>query len=1058
MTMDLDDGFKMLKRQNLLNPDAKQRLYFWYCHEQGLVIDKVKVAAGDIKKALGGQPPKSPACHGRLGLYDAREGEGKELRLQIPGAVPAKLAKDLRLIAGQHGLKNVDIFIDDGLDETGEEDGKPMPSDTAALLQRLQELMPDLKKAQASPVAGAKLAELLQKAKKHIDQKDLAKAATDIDNLATLIPLALKHVAASGGASPVPGRDGSDAKDGGKAAPRDEGALQQRLLALQKKLAEAREIRGPHHDDIARLAKGVTDLARLKDFENGHKALDALERSVEAALADRDAMAAHEAFSAAVRKQKNKARATRLGQALDGVKSEKFFPAGKAAQYAKEGLKPGKEFQVFLTALGNFEAKYAQRREIRQGAKGSPVDFTPYEHDLAEMVQVTQAYLDHHARDLSDSQRKSSESQRKKQICEATLRMLKQTQIKSEYESLGAPETWDLKKENQAAALYAKVLFEEGDAPAQPLGSGESGVSGAWWVEALDFADPTLKNRKKKFIFKPSDAEAKVPGFPQGGSAIREVVSKVAVDRLQAATGLDFGFPETTLVRIDEQKLPDAPVEPGSQPEPRAPRPPGPRIGSMQHFNKGGEPLNQARKGNDDLAARLPKEEVHKAALMDLVTLNLDRHGGNFLVEERPGTDGKMTPRLVPIDHGLTLPSREGLDARRRKLQDNALNTMPAAREKFSPEMLSKIKLIDADSVVQGMKDSMQALKSLHPDQPLDAMVPEANFELTRRSIQFLQRAAPELTIDELFDAYAINAEDIFDSPPEQQQKAFAKAVQEAKSRSAARRELDEINADMSEEQRGKELKTIVQGLGWVVDLAAGDFGRWCAMNPKRVMNIFHHRIENAAMRKELDAMLQQLDADDGLVTTLRGESLRDGHAGALAALTKQGKAPVAAKPPKPAAGEVVQAMKEMEQELPGTRPADVGEQQEMATRWIAYRQLGGFHEFCRLGGEAEAPTLQDRLDGLRLLKANAASLAEVDAMSPDDLLRHRDADLARRHEAVLDLINTLVRASPAHTKLTMQYRDSLRLADAGDVDAARKALATLERDTASAIRAARKN
>jgi hypothetical protein len=121
--------------------------------------------------------------------------------------------------------------------------------------------------------------------------------------------------------------------------------------------------------------------------------------------------------------------------------------------------------------------------------------------------------------------------------------------------------------------------------------------------------------------------------------------------------------------------------------------------------------------------------------------------------------------------------------------------------------------MIDADAVVEGKKDSMRTLKELHPDQPLEKMVPEANFELMRRSIQFMQKAAAELSVDELFDAYAVNAEEIFDSPPGEQQKAFAKAIKDAKDRSASRRELIEIPEDDNEEQEAQDHRA-GRGLG----------------------------------------------------------------------------------------------------------------------------------------------------------------------------------------------------------------------------------------------------
>ncbi|MGZ5206308.1 MAG: protein kinase domain-containing protein [Caldimonas sp.] len=119
MTTTLEDGFKMLKKPDRLNPDPKQRMYFWYGHEQALLLDKAKVSAGDIKAALASKPPKSPFCYGRLALHTGKEG-GQELRVAVAGAIPSKLAKDLKAEAAKHGLRGIDVVVDDGLDEEGE--------------------------------------------------------------------------------------------------------------------------------------------------------------------------------------------------------------------------------------------------------------------------------------------------------------------------------------------------------------------------------------------------------------------------------------------------------------------------------------------------------------------------------------------------------------------------------------------------------------------------------------------------------------------------------------------------------------------------------------------------------------------------------------------------------------------------------------------------------------------------------------------------------------------------------------------------------------------------
>ena len=60
------------------------------------------------------------------------------------------------------------------------------------------------------------------------------------------------------------------------------------------------------------------------------------------------------------------------------------------------------------------------------------------------------------------------------------------------------------------------------------------------------------------------------------------------------------------------------------------------------------------RGGAEDFGASCFSDgNVHRLALFDLRTLNLDRHGGNILVDSTTGDP-------VPIDHGCAFPSEPG--------------------------------------------------------------------------------------------------------------------------------------------------------------------------------------------------------------------------------------------------------------------------------------------------------------------------------------------------------------------------------------------------------------
>ena len=76
-----------------------------------------------------------------------------------------------------------------------------------------------------------------------------------------------------------------------------------------------------------------------------------------------------------------------------------------------------------------------------------------------------------------------------------------------------------------------------------------------------------------------------------------------------------------------------------------------PLVGSVQQFisNKGAmrnQPL--------EVKGKIPAQDCQKIAILDTITLNVDRHGGNLMINDESGT-----PNLVPIDHGLTFPPAE---------------------------------------------------------------------------------------------------------------------------------------------------------------------------------------------------------------------------------------------------------------------------------------------------------------------------------------------------------------------------------------------------------------
>ena len=85
-------------------------------------------------------------------------------------------------------------------------------------------------------------------------------------------------------------------------------------------------------------------------------------------------------------------------------------------------------------------------------------------------------------------------------------------------------------------------------------------------------------------------------------------------------------------------------------------------------------------------------EDVHRIGILDLRLLNCDRHGGNILVKDSV-RDAEGKRRLVPIDHGYTLPTHIA-DL------DYEWQHWPQSKKAFSDELLAYVAAIDVEAEV----------------------------------------------------------------------------------------------------------------------------------------------------------------------------------------------------------------------------------------------------------------------------------------------------------------------------------------------------------------------
>ncbi len=111
---------------------------------------------------------------------------------------------------------------------------------------------------------------------------------------------------------------------------------------------------------------------------------------------------------------------------------------------------------------------------------------------------------------------------------------------------------------------------------------------------------------------------------------------------------------------------------------------------------------------------QLPAHEIHKVAILDIRTLNCDRHLGNFLVDQNY--------KVFPIDHGYALPGNA------RQIRFNWMY-FPQTKQGFSRNDLNYIKSLNPD-------DDIKLLQKEYPQ------IPQQNLFRIKIATLLLQAAA----------------------------------------------------------------------------------------------------------------------------------------------------------------------------------------------------------------------------------------------------------------------------------------------------------------------------
>lgn len=408
-----------------------------------------------------------------------------------------------------------------------------------------------------------------------------------------------------------------------------------------------------------------------------------------------------------------------LKESADRVLDGAMRGGGEHSATATEKLLKGagKEFQTYHRLRTAFE-------------KAKPR--TP---DMVEGLRLAaQAYLDHYA-DHDRRRQQDPANVKKKDVCEATIKELAKFDLAQRVNQLGAP-PWDSVSSMEGASLktsFDLLSMPKGEQRPQTLDGQHN--SPAFWIKGRNDRGET----DRSYILKPMCKSAQ-PGFPDGGEPGREALSTRMADMLNGALGLTLPVPDTQIVSLPKTELPEESYRPRENAftDQSAMTDGKTVVGSVQQFERTQGEMRDLSRG---ALARVPTRATQELAVLDIVLLNTDRHSGNMLV--KPGQNGVSS--LVPIDHGLCLPSREATDQITANIGSghNALLSLPGSHEPFTPEMLTALERLDPDVLAGGMKRERDTIELAHP--ATAGTVSDEAIEMSRRSAMFLKLAAPRL-------------------------------------------------------------------------------------------------------------------------------------------------------------------------------------------------------------------------------------------------------------------------------------------------------------------------
>jgi hypothetical protein len=291
-----------------------------------------------------------------------------------------------------------------------------------------------------------------------------------------------------------------------------------------------------------------------------------------------------------------------------------------------------------------------------------------------------------------------------------------------------------------------KMLASEGEC-VPPKAKGESD----------SFFIRRKKGGRLLYIFKPMEGE-NVPrvnkdvtkGWPVGGGAPREVAISRFNDDMRTKLGMDFGVAKTIAVQLDSETFTQGTKSQAVK-----------RTGALQTAIACNEESpnawcdvdrseEDARPDRTEDQIRAYKDsfkldDIQKIAVLDFLTLNLDRNPGNVLVTRN--ADGSRS--LSPIDAGNCLPTPEIFKSHAggmtvpmpptsaRVNEGNFIAQLPKSMEPLTGPMLARLQALNPREVGGSMRAAAGSLEG-----EMAGKIDESSLSLVEASAQFLKSAA----------------------------------------------------------------------------------------------------------------------------------------------------------------------------------------------------------------------------------------------------------------------------------------------------------------------------